>query len=70
MAIGVLQERHGVSTELGDYVFPNTLNERKDARILLDAFYTAMRRAGIEDFRFHDLLSSAAENKANIIGIN
>ena len=55
MAIGVLQERHGVSTELGDYVFPNTLNERKDARILLDAFYTAMRRAGIEDFRFHDL---------------
>jgi len=37
------------------YVFPNTLNQRKENRVLLTAFYKALTRAGIKNFRFHDL---------------
>ena len=55
MAIVVLQERRDASAVIGYYVFPNTLNERKGTRLLMKAFYSAMSRAGIKDFRFHDL---------------
>jgi integrase len=37
------------------YVFPNSLNQRKENRLLLTAFYKAMDRAAIKNFRFHDL---------------
>jgi len=37
------------------YVFPSENCTRMDNRNLLRAFYKALKRAGIENFRFHDL---------------
>lgn len=54
-SIGILRERRDASDGQGDYVFPNTMNERKGTRLLLKAFYVAMRKAKIKHFRFHDL---------------
>jgi integrase len=38
-----------------DYVFPSNVGTRKGNRDLLDAFYKALERALIKNFRFHDL---------------
>ncbi|HQP31787.1 MAG TPA: site-specific integrase [Deltaproteobacteria bacterium] len=54
-AMGVLVERQKTFPGPNDYVFPDTLNQQKGKRLLLRAFYIAMARAGIENFRFHDL---------------
>lgn len=37
------------------HVFPNGISGRKGNRLLLKAFYVALRKAGIKNFRFHDL---------------
>jgi len=54
-AMHVLRERESVSSGANDYVFPNSVNRRRGNRDLLKAFYVAMKRAEIENFRFHDL---------------
>jgi len=54
-AMGVLREKHSITVCPNDYAFPNTLNGRLETRNLLRAFYLALERAGIENFRFHDL---------------
>jgi len=55
-AMQVLRGREAAaSSELQDYVFPNTLNKRKGNRLLLKGFYSAIKKAEIKNFRFHDL---------------
>ena len=54
-AVDVLRARAGVRSISTAYVFFNGAGHRIDARNLLRAFYPAMRKAGIERFRFHDL---------------
>lgn len=54
-AVEVLQARARVRSISTTYVFFNGTGHRMDARNLLRAFYPAMRKAGIERFRFHDL---------------
>jgi len=54
-AMGILIEQRKTSSCSDGYVFPNTIGGRKGNRDLLKAFYTAMKRANIENFRFHDL---------------
>jgi len=51
----LLQERQKMFSDSDGYVFPNTLNQRKENRVLLTAFYKVRNRAGIKNFRFHDL---------------
>jgi integrase len=51
----LLWTKRDASVEPDGYIFPNTLNQRKENRVLLTAFYKAMDRADITNFRFHDL---------------
>jgi integrase len=53
--VRLLQIKRCASVESDVYIFPNTLNQRKENRVLLAAFYKAMDRAAITNFRFHDL---------------
>ncbi|MBI3808005.1 MAG: site-specific integrase [Nitrospirae bacterium] len=54
-ALEVLQARAAVRTSSTDAVFVNGAGHPRNARNLLRAFYTAMRKAGITRFHFHDL---------------
>jgi len=54
-AMTVLRYRHKSDMRLDNYVFPNTLFNRKGNRLLLKAFYVALKKSGICNFRFHDL---------------
>lgn len=54
-AMTVLKNRHNPELPLEGYVFPNTLGDRKGNRLLLKAFYVALKKANISNFRFHDL---------------
>jgi len=54
-AMNVLRDRHNPDLPLDRYVFPNTLGTRKGNRLLLKAFYVALEKSGISNFRFHDL---------------
>jgi integrase len=51
----LLRERQSTPYNSDGYVFPNTLNQRKENRVLLTAFSKALKRAGVINFRFHDL---------------
>lgn len=51
----LLEARWRDDAEPGDYVFPNTRDERKGNILLLKAFHTALRKSGVQNFRFHDL---------------
>ena len=55
MVMRLLKLKQDASIKVDVYVFPNTLSQRKENRVLLTAFYKAMDRAGIANFRFHDL---------------
>jgi integrase len=59
-AMTVLQARASVRTNHAAFVFINGANHPRNARNLLRAFYSAMRKAGITRFRFHDLRRSFA----------
>ena len=50
-----MQARLAVRTSSTEAVFVNEAGHSREARNLLRAFYPAMRKAGIERFRFHDL---------------
>lgn len=54
-AMAVLQARAAVRTSGTEAVFLNRVGRARNARNLLRAFYPAMRKAGITQFRFHDL---------------
>ncbi len=54
-ALKILINRYQLNVSPEQYVFPNTQGERKGARLLLKAFYAAMKKAEISNFRFHDL---------------
>ena len=51
----VLRERYRSDVDLSSYVFPNTMYNRKGNRLLLKAFYVALEKSGVRNFRFHDL---------------
>jgi integrase len=59
-AMAVLQARASVRTNHAAFVFINGADHPRNARNLLRAFYSAMRKAGITRFRFHDLRRSFA----------
>ena len=54
-ALVVLLERKKGAVGPNDFVFPNGNNNRKGNRDLLKAFYTALERSNVRNFRFHDL---------------
>jgi len=54
-ALGVLKARARVRSLESTYVFSSEAGTRRDARHLLRAFYLAMRKAKVDQFRFHDL---------------
>ncbi len=54
-AMAVLQERARVRDSRIDYVFYNGNGNKVGHRNLLRSFYSARNKAGIKDFRFHDL---------------
>jgi len=51
----ILRDKMATSAGESEYVFPNTNHERKGNRLLLKAFYSALKKSGVKSFRFHDL---------------
>ncbi|MBW2673254.1 MAG: site-specific integrase [Deltaproteobacteria bacterium] len=54
-AMKVLRCRYLSDLPSEGYVFPNTRGERKNARLLMKAFYVTREKSGVSNFRFHDL---------------
>ena len=54
-AMDILHARAAVRTANATFVFVNGADHPRNARNLLRAFYSAMRKAWITRFRFHDL---------------
>jgi len=54
-ALAVLYKRKKVATGQTEYVFPNSIDERKGNTELIIAFHKALKKSGIKAFRFHDL---------------
>jgi integrase len=51
----LLKDKSKLYRKSEDYVFPGKVNQRRDARSLQRSFCGALKRAGIKNFRFHDL---------------
>jgi integrase len=60
----LLQVKRCASAQSDVYIFPNTLNQRKENRVLITAFHKALKRAGITKCRFHDLRHTFATRLA------
>lgn len=54
-ARSLLEGKYNSAKERDDYVFPGKEGQRRDTRSLQISFCRALKRAGIEKFRFHDL---------------
>ncbi len=63
-ALGVLALKSKVRHIKSDYVFASKVGTRLEKRNLARAFYQAMDRAVVEDFRFHDLRHTFATRLA------
>ena len=53
--MNVLRDRYKSDVHLDGYIFPNTISARKGNRLLMKAFYVALKKSGVRNFRFHDL---------------
>jgi len=51
----LLEGRYREDIEPNDYVSPNTKDARKGNLHLMRAFHVALRKSGVQNFRFHDL---------------
>jgi len=63
-AVGVLEAGSKVRHIRSDYVFASKAGTRLEKRNVARAFYQAMDRAGVEEFRFHDLRHTFATRLA------
>jgi len=55
IALDVLNQRSTVKSIKNDFVFFNSNGEKINANVLRTAFYSVLRKVGIDDFRLHDL---------------
>ena len=51
----VRTNRYQTDSDLDSYVFPNAVSNRKGNRDLMRAFYVALKKSMVRNFRFHDL---------------
>ncbi len=58
IALGILVERSNVKSIKNDLVFFNRNGKKINPHNLRTSFYIAIRKAGIEDFKYHDLRRS------------
>ena len=64
IALDVIKQRSKVKSIKNDFVFLNMNGKKIDAHNLRSAFYILLRKAGIKDFRFHDLRHTFATRLA------
>ncbi|MHC4455183.1 MAG: tyrosine-type recombinase/integrase, partial [Planctomycetota bacterium] len=63
-ALDVLNQRSTVKSIKNDFVFFNSNGEKINSNVLRTAFYSVLKKVGIDDFRLHDLRHSFATRLA------
>ena len=64
IALDVLNQRSTVKSIKNDFVFFNCNGEKINSNVLRTAFYSVLKKVGIDDFRLHDLRHSFATRLA------
>lgn len=64
IALDVLTQRSTVKSIKNDFVFLSSDGEKMDSNVLRTAFYSVLKKVGIEDFRLHDLRHTFATRLA------